>query len=100
MWVSDEGIGVSQDEAARIFGRFHRGEAARHPDAARPGAGLGLAIVRSIAEAHHGTAWVRSSEGEGATFGLTIPAPDEDQDAAGKPHRSERTGAEPQKEQP
>ncbi|MDP9998785.1 sensor histidine kinase [Pseudarthrobacter sulfonivorans] len=100
VWVSDEGIGVSQDEATRIFGRFHRGEAARHPDAARPGAGLGLAIVRSIAEAHHGTAWVRSSEGEGATFGLTIPAPDEDQDAAGKPHRSERTGAEPQKEQP
>lgn len=100
VWVSDEGIGVSQDEAARIFGRFHRGEAARHPDAARPGAGLGLAIVRSIAEAHHGTAWVRSSEGEGATFGVTIPAPDDDLAADENPPMPAPAGDEPQKEQP
>ncbi len=52
------------------------GHAAHQTDRARPGAGLGLAIVRSIAEAHHGTAWLRSTQGEGATFGISIPAPD------------------------
>lgn len=76
IWVADKGMGVAAEEAAAIFGRFHRGEAARHSSLSRPGAGLGLAIVRSIAEAHHGTAWVRSSAGEGATFGLTVPAPE------------------------
>ncbi|WP_426226582.1 sensor histidine kinase [Pseudarthrobacter sp. DSP2-3-2b1] len=77
VWVADEGIGVNREEAARIFGRFHRGEAARRDDNSRPGAGLGLAIVSSIAEAHHGTAWVRSNEGQGATFGITVPAPEQ-----------------------
>ncbi|WP_024817982.1 HAMP domain-containing histidine kinase [Arthrobacter sp. 31Y] len=75
LWVSDRGRGVDEDEAARIFGRFHRGQAAQDTDRARPGAGLGLAIVRSIAEAHHGTAWVRSTQGNGATFGITVPSP-------------------------
>jgi signal transduction histidine kinase len=76
IWVSDRGRGVDAEEAARIFGRFHRGQAAQEADRVRPGAGLGLAIVRSIAEAHNGTAWVRSRPGNGATFGITVPAPD------------------------
>ncbi|OFI37513.1 hypothetical protein BIU82_08845 [Arthrobacter sp. SW1] len=76
VWVSDQGAGVGAEEAAVIFGRFRRGDAARDPGRARSGAGLGLAIVRSIAEAHHGTAWVRSSKGQGATFGMTFPAPE------------------------
>lgn len=67
---------MDEEEAARIFGRFHRGRAAHDEDRVRPGAGLGLAIVRSIAEAHHGSAWVRSSAGNGATFGISIPAPE------------------------
>lgn len=101
LWVSDKGIGVDPEEAARIFGRFHRGEAARRGGTARPGAGLGLAIVRSIAETHRGTAWVRSTQGEGATFGITIPAPehklsDDGPDAPG----SHPTSTNGQKEQP
>lgn len=76
VWVSDRGIGVDELEAARIFGRFHRGKAADESEGARPGAGLGLAIVRGIAEAHHGTVWVRSIPGHGATFGMSLPAPD------------------------
>ncbi|MCC3283798.1 MULTISPECIES: sensor histidine kinase [Arthrobacter] len=76
IWVADRGSGVDAQEAARIFGRFHRGQAADQGDGARPGAGLGLAIVRGIAEAHHGTVWVRSTPGHGATFGITIPAPE------------------------
>lgn len=75
VWVADQGKGVDAEEAARIFGRFHRGQAAQEADRVRPGAGLGLAIVRSIAEAHLGTAWVRSRPGHGATFGITVPAP-------------------------
>ena len=38
------------------------------------GQGLGLSIVRAIADAHDGSAWVESSEGYGATFGLDLPA--------------------------
>ncbi|MDN3482458.1 HAMP domain-containing sensor histidine kinase [Arthrobacter sp. APC 3897] len=75
IWVSDRGSGVDEQEAARIFGRFHRGQASDAAHGARTGAGLGLAIVRGIAEAHRGTVWVRSSPGNGATFGLTLPAP-------------------------
>ena len=83
IWVSDQGRGVEEEEAARIFGRFHRGQAAQDTERARPGAGLGLAIVRSIAEAHQGSAWVRSTQGSGATFGITVPSPiyDDDGDA-------------------
>ncbi|WP_374223635.1 ATP-binding protein [Arthrobacter sp. ISL-30] len=60
----------------------------------RPGAGLGLAIVGSIAEAHQGTAWVCSKAGEGATFGLTIPAPDE------QPVSPDEPAEEPRKDYP
>ncbi|MEV7607196.1 ATP-binding protein [Paenarthrobacter sp. NPDC089322] len=76
VWVSDRGHGVNEGEAALIFGRFHRGQATKDTERARPGAGLGLAIVRSIAEAHHGTAWVKSIKGQGATFGVTLPSPE------------------------
>lgn len=76
IWVSDQGLGVDEQEASRIFGRFHRGQAANGTAGARPGAGLGLAIVRGIAEAHNGTVWVRSRPGYGATFGMTVPSPE------------------------
>lgn len=101
IWVADKGMGVAEDEAAAIFGRFHRGEASRTSARSRPGAGLGLAIVLSIAEAHHGTAWVRSSAGKGATFGLTIPAPDQpehhqqDHESVTSPADGSRTDGSP-----
>ncbi|MEE4023607.1 ATP-binding protein [Gordonia sp. PKS22-38] len=75
IWITDEGPGVRQEDAAAIFERFQRG-ADRTGSANRSGAGLGLAIVRAIADAHHGSAWVRSVPGEGATFGLDLPSPD------------------------
>jgi signal transduction histidine kinase len=68
-WVSDSGPGLSEDEQARVFDRFHRGRGARRSD----GAGLGLSIVRAIAAAHHGRVELRSSPGEGATFTVMIP---------------------------
>ncbi|MGH8968204.1 MAG: ATP-binding protein, partial [Actinomycetes bacterium] len=65
------------------FERFRRGRPADSSGTdRRSGAGLGLAIVRAIADAHHGSAWVRSVPGDGATFGLDLPA-----DAAYPAHR-------------
>ena len=69
--VSDTGHGIDAADAKRIFDRFARGADA---EARRPGTGLGLAIVRAIAEAHGGGVYVESAPGEGATFGLSLPA--------------------------
>ena len=70
-WVTDTGPGVSSAEIAVIFERFTRGASGRGH---RSGAGLGLAIVRAIAEAHHGSVRVMSTPGHGATFGIELPA--------------------------
>jgi two-component system, OmpR family, sensor histidine kinase MprB len=67
--VSDHGPGVAEEDMPRIFDRFYRAAAAR----SKPGAGLGLAIVREAAEAHGGHATVESSP-RGARFRLTLPA--------------------------
>ena len=69
-WVTDTGPGVPQADQQKIFDRFTRGTTPGH----RSGAGLGLAIVRAIAEAHHGRALVLSTPGQGATFGIELPA--------------------------
>jgi heavy metal sensor kinase len=69
--VSDTGIGIAREDAARIFERFYRaGEARSRQDG---GFGLGLAIVRWIAESHHGTVDCASRAGEGSTFTVTLP---------------------------
>jgi two-component system OmpR family sensor kinase len=67
-WVTDTGPGVSQAEISVIFERFTRGVSGH-----RSGAGLGLAIVRAIAEAHRGAVRVMSTPGQGATFGIELP---------------------------
>jgi two-component system sensor histidine kinase MprB len=67
--VADHGPGVAEEDMPRIFDRFYRAAAAR----SKPGAGLGLAIVREAAEAHGGRATVESSP-KGARFRLTLPA--------------------------
>jgi two-component system, OmpR family, sensor histidine kinase MprB len=67
--VADHGPGIAEADIPRVFDRFYRAAAAR----AKPGAGLGLAIVREAAEAHGGRASVESTAG-GARFKLTLPA--------------------------
>ena len=67
--VRDTGIGVAEEDRARIFERFYRGSNHR-----ADGSGLGLAIVKSIAQAHGGTAFVESAPGQGSTFGIALPA--------------------------
>ncbi|MFJ6374605.1 ATP-binding protein [Pseudarthrobacter oxydans] len=69
--VTDTGIGMTEDELAQAFTRFFR--AANAHSSAIPGAGLGLAITRSIVENHRGTISLSSSRGKGTTAVLTLP---------------------------
>jgi signal transduction histidine kinase len=81
LWVRDSGPGIPPEDRDRIFQRFARTGEGRRGSA---GAGLGLSIVRAIAEAHHGMVEVRSRPGEGATFTVVIPVdqPVPDQEVA------------------
>ena len=67
--VSDTGIGLAPEE--RIFQRFYRAPAA--VSKGEEGAGLGLCIAHSIAEAHGGSIQVESAEGHGSTFTVFLP---------------------------
>ena len=68
--VSDHGPGIARDEQRLIFEKFGRATPAGK---SKPGAGLGLFIARSIAEAHGGSLDVESEAGGGATFRLRLP---------------------------
>ncbi|NRQ35452.1 HAMP domain-containing histidine kinase [Nonomuraea sp. NN258] len=70
LWVRDSGPGVAPADRERIFSRFVRGTGRT---GAHDGAGLGLAIVRSIAEAHGGSVKVVEAATGGACFVMTIP---------------------------
>jgi two-component system, OmpR family, phosphate regulon sensor histidine kinase PhoR len=74
--VADDGIGISEAHQQRIFERFYkvdRSRAQESDETTGGSAGLGLAIVRHIAEAHGGAVGVRSVEGEGSTFWVEVP---------------------------
>src|SRR5580698_4947554 len=70
--VIDRGPGVPADERERIFERFVRGTSASQRDGGSMppvrGSGIGLALVKHIAESHGGRAWVESPNGHGSTF--------------------------------
>jgi two-component system OmpR family sensor kinase len=72
MDVSDDGLGIAVSELPHVFDRHFRSTAARASDA--PGAGLGLAIAKSLVEAMGGTISVRSTLGEGTTFTIALQA--------------------------
>ena len=67
--VADRGIGIAEEDLARVFERFQRAAPIRHYS----GIGLGLYISRHIVEAHGGTISVKSRRGEGATFTIDLP---------------------------
>jgi two-component system OmpR family sensor kinase len=69
--VTDQGPGMTQEQARRVFERFYRADQAR--TRATGGNGLGLAIVRALVVAQGGVASVRTAEGQGATFRIALP---------------------------
>ena len=68
--VSDDGIGIPDDELPRVFDQHFRGRGGR---AVREGLGLGLYIARRLVEAHGGRIRVTSVVGQGSTFAFTLP---------------------------
>lgn len=70
MIVSDTGSGIPADELPHVFDRFRTGSRVN----GTRGTGLGLALVRAVAEAHGGDVHVRSAPGEGSEFELVLPA--------------------------
>lgn len=71
--VADKGAGLSNEQQAQVFERFYRLDASRSRD--EGGAGIGLSIVRALAEAMDGHAWAESAgPGRGATFFVSLPA--------------------------
>ncbi len=98
--VTDQGPGMTPDQAQRVFERFYRADQARTRTTG--GSGLGLAIVRALVTAHGGTASVRTAPGRGATFRIALPlAPeaqggmaaddDPDLDEPGQPDETDAT---------
>ena len=67
--VADRGVGFDMQYHDRIFGIFER----LHRQEDYPGTGVGLAIVRKVAERHGGRAWAESRPGQGSTFFLALP---------------------------
>ena len=69
--VADSGPGMDEETRAHVFERFYRADPSRAR--ASGGAGLGLAIVDAVVEAHGGTVEVESEPGAGTTIRVRIP---------------------------
>ena len=80
--MADTGPGIPPEQRERIFEKFYQGDAAH----VTPGNGLGLALVKSVADLYGYTVTVESEPGQGSTFSftLTLYAPPEAQDLMGK----------------
>jgi PAS domain S-box-containing protein len=77
--VQDDGPGVNDDEAEKLFSLYYR---ASHQAASAPGAGIGLFVCRELVGMMGGRIWARSRPGGGAEFGFSLPAyAEEDEDA-------------------
>jgi signal transduction histidine kinase len=80
--VADTGPGISAEDLPRVFERFFRVDASRSRDDG--GTGIGLAIARSVVEAHGGRIWAESEPGRGSTFTFELPvAPAEGEPGGG-----------------
>ena len=69
--VKDDGIGISPEDAAKVFDEFYR--ARNEQTASIPGTGLGLSLVKRLAELHEGTVSVTSEFGAGSEFTVRLP---------------------------
>jgi hypothetical protein len=97
--VTDHGPGMSREQARRAFERFYRADQARTRTTG--GSGLGLAIVSALVAAQGGLASVRTTEGQGATFRISLPLAPEAQDGgdvdddADQPELADEPDSEP-----
>ncbi|MGZ8607417.1 MAG: sensor histidine kinase [Actinomycetota bacterium] len=69
--VADTGPGIAAEHLPRVFERFYRVDTARSRE--EGGTGIGLAIARSVVEAHGGRIWAESEPGKGSTFTFELP---------------------------
>lgn len=90
IWVSDTGTGIPPEDHERIFERFVKG---RNATGSSEGSGLGLSIVKAIAEAHGGSVRLESAVGKGSRFVLTIPSGGGDSAEAESPGAAKRAAA-------
>jgi two-component system sensor histidine kinase MprB len=67
--ITDIGVGIAEDDLPHVFDRFYRSQESR----SMPGSGLGLSIVRQIAERHSGTVEAGTSPAGGARLTLSLP---------------------------
>ena len=77
--VSDQGIGIPEQDRENIFDKFHQIPTVRSKDKPK-GTGLGLPICKEVISHYGGRIWVESQEGQGSTFFFTLPverAPEE-----------------------
>ena len=73
--VQDDGIGMTQEEAGRVFDEFFR---AKNPRTAQiPGTGLGLTLVKQLVTMHDGRIAVHTAPGEGSSFAVSLPTTDQ-----------------------
>ena len=70
--VKDTGIGIPEDKQKRVFERFYRADTSRSRKIS--GSGLGLSIVKHIAEYHNGTITLRSKENHGTEIIIHLPS--------------------------
>jgi signal transduction histidine kinase len=69
LWIQDNGIGFDADQKQKLFGLFERLHNAQEYE----GTGVGLAIVKMVADKHGGRVWAESSPGKGSMFYLAFP---------------------------
>ncbi len=69
--VSDNGVGLTEEEQENIFQKFYRAEP--EEEEKKGGLGIGLAITKHFVELHDGEIWVESEKGEGTTFHVLLP---------------------------
>lgn len=72
--VQDDGVGIPEHLREKIFERFYRGQQSGIEHIS--GTGLGLSLVKTVVENHHGRVWVDSQVGQGATFYVHLPTAD------------------------
>jgi len=77
--VSDDGIGIPEQDREKLFERFYR--ASNRGEVNAPGTGLGLAIAREVVSKHGGKIWFESEVGRGTTFHFVVPTAREEESA-------------------